>query len=140
MLAVEDEPSMLEMLVRMLEEHGAEVVAARSGEEAICTLRIGAIRDDLPQVLVCDIGMLGLDGYGLVRTVRGELGISSERLPAIAVTAYARSEDRQRALDAGFQAHMSKPYEVARLVATLRQLRGGGGRSHFGRRLCGVSE
>jgi CheY-like chemotaxis protein len=63
-----------------------------------------------------------MDGYELIRRVRGELGIGAQLLPAVALTAYARDEDRERALRAGFQAHVTKPYQVGQLVAVLNQV------------------
>jgi CheY-like chemotaxis protein len=60
-----------------------------------------------------------MDGYELIRHVREVLRLGPAELPAVAVTAFARSEDRKRALDAGFQAHLSKPYQVAQLVSVL---------------------
>jgi CheY-like chemotaxis protein len=72
--------------------------------------------------LVSDIGMPNLDGYELIRRVRAELGLPPERLPGVALTAYAREEDRARALEAGFQAHITKPYQIGQLVATLQHL------------------
>jgi CheY-like chemotaxis protein len=63
-----------------------------------------------------------MDGYELIRRVRGELGLTPGRLVAIAVTAYARDEDRVRAIQAGFQAHLAKPYQVGQMVSVLAQL------------------
>ena len=74
-------------------------------------------------VLVCDIGMPIMDGYQLLHAVRTELRLAPDMLPAVAVTAYARDEDRKRSLAAGFQAHLTKPYQVTQLVAILRALR-----------------
>ena len=64
-----------------------------------------------------------MDGYELIRRVRAELGLGPRRLPAVAVTAYARDVDRTRALQAGFQAHVAKPYQAGQLVTILNQLR-----------------
>jgi PAS domain S-box-containing protein len=117
-LAVEDEPSMREYLARVLEEHGARVVAVSSVDAAL-----QALRGDGPfDLLVSDIGLPGRDGYELIRAVRSSLGLDATRLGAIAVTAFAREEDRRRCLQAGYQRHLSKPYQVAELVAALRQL------------------
>src|SRR5690242_6128506 len=76
------------------EEHGATVVTAASGPEAI-----DALGADAPDVLVSDLGMPGMDGYAFIREVRATGG----HVPAVAVTAFARPEDRQRALSAGYQ-------------------------------------
>jgi PAS domain S-box-containing protein len=119
-LAVEDQVDMLESLRRMLEEHGAIVTPVTSGDAALEILRDQAGDFD---VLISDLGMPRMDGYELIRRVRNELGLDPQRLPAVALTAYAREEDRNRALQAGFQGHLSKPYHVGQLVAVLNQLR-----------------
>jgi PAS domain S-box-containing protein len=119
-LAVEDQPDMLESLRRMLEDQGASVIPVTSGRTAFELLR------DRPHdfdVLVSDIGMPQMDGYELIRKVRGELGLAASQMPAVAITAYARDEDRARALRAGFQAHLIKPYQVAQLIKILHGLR-----------------
>jgi PAS domain S-box-containing protein len=118
-LAVEDQPDMLESMRRMLEDQGAIVTAVSSGREAFELLRARATDFD---VLVSDIGMPQMDGYELIRRVRGELALTPGRLVAIAVTAYARDEDRIRAIQAGFQAHLAKPYQVGQVVSVLAQL------------------
>jgi signal transduction histidine kinase/ActR/RegA family two-component response regulator len=134
-LAVEDQPDMLESLRHMLEERGACVTAAVSGTAALELLRANAGKFDF---MVSDIGMPGMDGYELIRRVRGELGLDPDRLGAVAITAYARDEDRARALLAGYQAHLVKPYQVGQLVEIIgellaRQNPGGGspGRASF---------
>jgi PAS domain S-box-containing protein len=119
-LAVEDQAEMLESLRQMLEEQGARVTAATSALEALEALR--AHPDDF-DAMVSDIGMPIMDGYELIRRVRNELGLGTDRLLAIALTAYARDTDRARALQSGFQAHLSKPYQVGQIVAILNQLR-----------------
>jgi PAS domain S-box-containing protein len=118
-LAVEDQPDMLESLRQLLEEHGACVTAADSGAAALELLRTGPDRFD---ALVSDIGMPQMDGYELIRRVRGELDLGPQRLVAVAITAYARDEDRARALLAGYQAHLVKPYQVSQLVAVISEL------------------
>jgi PAS domain S-box-containing protein len=119
-LAVEDQLEVLAYLRRLLEEQGAEVVGLDSAAAALELLgQPGERRFD---VLLSDIGMPGMDGYGLVRTVRETLGISPEALPAIAVTALARTDDRLRALQVGFQGHLPKPYSLAQLVAAVRDV------------------
>lgn len=118
-LAVEDQPEMLEQLARVLEERGAQVTAARSAQEAL-----QALRDKGSQyhVLLSDIGMPGMDGFELIRALRRQPEFSSERLAAVAVTAFARAEDKLRCLEAGYQAHFSKPYEASRLVAMVQKV------------------
>ena len=119
-LAVEDQPDMLESLRRTLEDHGATVTAVPTGRVAFDLLRERPRDFD---VCVSDIGMPDMDGYELLRKVRGELGLSAAQLPAVAITAYARDEDRLRALRAGFQAHVVKPYQVSHLLKTLDAVR-----------------
>jgi PAS domain S-box-containing protein len=118
-LAVEDQAEMLESLRQMLEDQGARVTPVGSGIEALHALRTRPRDFD---ALVSDIGMPTMDGYELIRRVRNELGMGPDRLLAVALTAYARDEDRDRALKFGFQAHLTKPYQVGQLVAILNQL------------------
>ncbi len=124
-LVVEDELDTRELVVRVLERCGAEVAAAASVAEAMALLpEAGAIDLHPPHVVVSDIGMPGEDGFVLLRQLRErseELGVG---IPAIALTAYARSEDRHRALAAGFATHLAKPIEPAELVAAIARLAG----------------
>jgi two-component system, chemotaxis family, CheB/CheR fusion protein len=120
-LIVEDSAAMLEFLLRILEERGALVIGVRTAGAALEAL--SAAQGLTFNVLVSDIGLPGIDGYELMRRIRTDLKLPAARLPAIAVTAFGRKEDRQRALDSGYQAHLSKPYEVTHLVATLRKIR-----------------
>src|SRR5690606_32345493 len=109
------------LLQRILRDHKAEVTVVDSADEALRLLR-----EDPHQrfdVLVSDIGLPTLDGNEFIRLVRHDLQLDAERLPAVAVSAYARQEDRQRALQAGFQAYMTKPYDVSALIGQLHQLR-----------------
>jgi CheY-like chemotaxis protein len=119
-LAVDDQPAMLEHLKRMLQEHGAEVYAASSGTQALQALRQAAPRGF--DVLVSDIGMPGMDGYELIRAVRAADALGRDRLTALAVTAFAREEDRERILAAGFEAHIPKPVEAPQLITAVRAL------------------
>ena len=123
LLAVEDQPEVLEYLRRLLEEQGAEVTAAASAGEALALLDQGGHAGI--DVLLTDIGMPGMDGYGLVRTLREDIGVEAAELPAVAVTALARADDRKRALASGFQEHVAKPYSVAQLVSAVRSVLGG---------------
>ena len=75
-----------------------------------------------PHVIVSDLAMPELDGYGLIRAVRERTADAGGAVPAVAVSAYASKEDRQRALAAGFQEHLAKPVDVPRLVQTLCRL------------------
>jgi CheY-like chemotaxis protein len=101
---------------------GAIPQEASSGTEAIEMLR-----DVRPDVMISDIGMPRMDGYDLIRRVRALLPEQGGLTPAAALTAYARAEDRRRALDAGFEMHIAKPVEPAELVtavATLAKIAG----------------
>jgi PAS domain S-box-containing protein len=118
-LAVEDQPDMREHLCRVLAERGAEVLGVATAAEAVAYLREVARP---PHILVSDIGLPMVDGYELVRTVRRDLGLGPDALPAIAVTAFVREEDRQRALEAGYQGYLTKPWTAGRLVSLIRRL------------------
>jgi signal transduction histidine kinase/CheY-like chemotaxis protein len=115
-LVVDDEPDALEVVRRMLEACGAEVRCARSAAQAL-----EAITRRRPTVLVSDIAMPGKDGYELLRELR-RMEKGSARLPAVALTAYASEQDRQRMLDAGFQAYLAKPVNAPELVGTVAGL------------------
>jgi CheY-like chemotaxis protein/anti-sigma regulatory factor (Ser/Thr protein kinase) len=116
-LIVDDEPDGRQLMVRILEGRGAKVTAVEGGGEALKLLRQSRF-----DILVSDIGMPDLDGYELMRRVR-ELDVTRMgSLPAIAVTAYARAEDRQRSLLAGYQMHLAKPIEARELVAGIASL------------------
>jgi CheY-like chemotaxis protein len=118
-LVVDDEADARELIRRVLEECGAQVRTAGSAGEAL------AMMDGLlPGVLISDIGMPGTDGYEFLRQVRLREPAKGGRTPAIALTAFARSEDRTRALRAGFQSHIAKPVEPAELVATVASVAG----------------
>jgi len=117
LLVVEDEPTGREMLVALLEQYGAEVVATASADEAL-----KALERAVPDVLLSDIGMPGESGYDLLRRVRALSVDRGGRVPAIAFTAYSSSQDRLESLDAGFQAHLAKPTDPARLVAMITAL------------------
>jgi len=118
LLAVEDQPDMLEYLRRLLEEQGAEVVLAANATDALALLDERG--HERFAAMLTDIGMPGMDGYGLIRTIRENMGLDATAMPAIAVTALARADDRKRALASGFQEHLAKPYSVAQLVAAVR--------------------
>ena len=120
-LAVDDEADSREYIERLLAEQGADIVSVGSAGEALEALRDSAEDFDL---LVSDIGMPGSTGYDLIEAVRAELHYDAERLPAVALTAFARREDSLRALDKGFQKHLAKPVQVGRLIGAIRQLTG----------------
>jgi PAS domain S-box-containing protein len=116
-LIVDDEPDTRELLKMGLTQCGAEVKVARSVAEAL-----EAIITEVPHLLISDIGMPDEDGYELIRRVR-ELPVECGRkVPAIALTAYARVEDRMQALRSGYQMHVPKPVELAELVAVVASL------------------
>ena len=115
-LLVDDESDALDLFSTVLAGAGAETRAARSSSEA------QAILDGwLPDVLLSDIEMPGEDGYALIRDVRRRAGPTGI-VPAVAVTAYGRLEDRVRVLEAGFQMHVVKPVEPSELIAVIASL------------------
>jgi PAS domain S-box-containing protein len=116
-LLVDDEEDARDLLSRVLKQDGAEVHAASSAAEAL-----GAIDTLNPDVLISDIAMPGEDGYELIRKVRLRAPSHGGMLPAIALTAFARREDRDRALRAGFQTHLTKPVEAVELSAAVAEL------------------
>jgi PAS domain S-box-containing protein len=118
-LVVDDQPDARELIKRVLEDCGAEVFVAGSAAAALA-----ALPGWRPDVLVSDIGMPDTDGYELLRRIRA-LGVErGGKIPAIALTAFARSEDRTRALRAGFVVHVAKPVDPAELVATVASVAG----------------
>jgi signal transduction histidine kinase/ActR/RegA family two-component response regulator len=118
-LVVDDEPDTLEALSAALTGYGARVRTALSTREALASLDRGDV-----DVLVADIGMPGEDGYTLVRELRGRPPDRGGRIPAAALTAYARPVDAERALAAGFQVHVTKPVEPGDLAAIIARLSG----------------
>jgi len=115
---IDDEADARELLKRVLEEQGAAVTLFDSAEGALAALRASR-----PAVIISDIGMPGTDGYQMMRTLRSTEARDS-RIPALALTAFARAEDRKRSLVAGFQAHLAKPFDVAELVLLVADLVG----------------
>jgi PAS domain S-box-containing protein len=118
-LVVDDEVDARELFKAGIGQCGAEVVTAGSAREALATLQ-----EMRPDLLISDIGMPGEDGYELIRKVRALPAARGGKIPAIALTAYARTEDRMRALRAGYQMHIVKPVELAELVAVMASLMG----------------
>ena len=116
-LVVDDEPDAREILRRVLGSANAQVRTAASAQEAMTQ-----IREFRPDVLVSDIGIPGEDGYALLRRVRALSPTEGGRIPAIALTAFARAEDRSRTLNAGFQVHLAKPVQAADLLASIAAL------------------
>jgi CheY-like chemotaxis protein len=118
-LVVDDEPDARELITTVLEEYKAQVIAVATADAAL-----KAIKQLQPNVLVSDIGMPEEDGYALIRKVRALDAHLGGRIPAVALTAYARAEDRIQALLAGFQQHISKPVDPAELAAVVASLTG----------------
>ena len=120
-LVVDDEDDARELLKSALTQYGADVVAASSAAEAY-TLITATPPQERPDVMVTDIGMPGEDGYSLMRRVREWERERGAYIPAVALTAYGRVEDRMRALRAGFQMHVAKPVDPAELVLVIKSL------------------
>ena len=121
-LVVDDDPDAREIVGRILNDSGASVLTAASVDEAV-----GVASSEQPTLLLSDIGIPGADGFDLLRRLRSlETGRAS--LPAIALTAFARPEDRERALAEGFAEHVAKPVEPGRLLTTIGQVLGLGRR------------
>ncbi len=113
MLVVDDEEDALSLISTALRMSGASVSTATSAAEAL-----GALARERFDLLVSDIGMPNVDGYELLRRA-SELGVE---IPAVALTAYARDEDRRRALEAGYREHLPKPIAPADLVDAVARL------------------
>jgi signal transduction histidine kinase/CheY-like chemotaxis protein len=116
-LIVEDDPDSRELLIAVLQHCRAEVLAVARASDAL-----DALDSWHPDVLVSDIEMPGEDGYGLIRKVRARPAGRGGQIPAAALTAYARAEDRMRALSAGFNIHVPKPVEPAELATVVASL------------------
>lgn len=116
-LLVEDDTDTLEFQSFLLEQHGATVTAVASGVEAL-----QALEQFIPDVIVSDIGMEGMDGYGLMQQIRSRPPTQGGAVPAIALTAYAAEIDQKKALQAGFQSHLTKPLEPKRFVSEIMTL------------------
>lgn len=117
-LVVDDEADARQLVKNILEECNARVTVAASAEHALVLLK-----EEAPHVLVSDIGMPDMDGFELIRQVR-KLGQDVAGIPAIALTAFARAQDQEQALQAGFCRYLSKPVEatdLASMIATLTQ-------------------
>jgi CheY-like chemotaxis protein len=114
-LVIEDSLDTLEMLKLWLSTVGCEVLIAAEAREGV---RLAT--DQPPDLIISDIGMPEVDGYELMRTLRKTPGV--EHVPAIALTGYAREEDRELAIAAGYNAHISKPANMARLLHLIKKL------------------
>ena len=118
-LVVEDEVDALDLLSIDLREHGAKVIGVASAAEALELLR-----EQEFDLIISDIGMADTDGYGLIKQVREREGDNENHIPAIALTAYARAQDRLRAIAAGYNTHVAKPVEIRELVSVVKCLTG----------------
>ena len=116
-LVVEDDPDTQDLLQTVLQGHGAEVIAVDSTASAFAE-----VRSAKPDLIISDIAMAGENGYELIRKIRTLAPETGGRIPAIALTAYARAADRRRALLAGFQTHLPKPIEPDDLLAAIVSL------------------
>lgn len=116
-LAVDDNEDTRELLTTLLAQYGAEARVVASGVEVLALLNSFE-----PNVLVCDLGMPDMDGYSLLQQIRALPTDQGGQVPAIALSAYARDEDCQRALAHGFQRHIAKPIEPERLASAVAEL------------------
>jgi len=116
-LLVEDEVDSRDALSEVLQCLGAEVEAVGSAAAAL-----QAVRRRIPDIMVSDVGMPGEDGYALIQQLRAWETSRGGGLPAVALTAYARVEDRVAALRSGFDAHVHKPVEPIQLAQLVKQL------------------
>ncbi len=115
-LVVEDDPDARALIVRILTDAGTDAAEAPTAEIAL-----EMIAEQAPDILVSDIGMAQLDGYQMLRKLRTS-GYDDRRLPAIALTAFSRSQDREDALAAGYQTHLAKPVRAQALISAVANL------------------
>lgn len=118
-LVVDDEADTRELIREVLRECGSEVITSRSVAEALV-----ALEQHRPDILVSDLGMPDEDGYSLISKIRSLPAEKGGQIPAAALTAYARAEDRMRVLRSGFQFHLPKPVDSAELVTVVASLAG----------------
>ena len=118
-LVVDDEEDTRQLLVQSLTFYGATVISAGSAEQAFAELQ-----DKNPDVLVSDIGMPDEDGYSLIRRIRALTDERHKNIPAVALTAFTRAQDRMRALTSGYLNHVSKPVEPDELATVIASLTG----------------
>ncbi|MBD0346422.1 MAG: response regulator, partial [Coleofasciculus sp. Co-bin14] len=120
-LVVDDEADARDLLTTVLEVSGAQVTAVGSASAAIEIIAEGSL-SRRPDILISDIGMPDGDGYSLIRQIRTLASAEGGQIPAIALTAYARAEDRARAIEAGFQIHVPKPVVPEELITVVASL------------------
>ena len=116
-LALDDDQDSLVMVCEALEACGADVSMASSAAEALDMM--GSVH---PSVIVADVGMPGINGFDFIKRVRAHADTQVRDVPAVALTAYARSEDRATALENGFQIHLAKPIDPVNLISTVAEL------------------
>ena len=118
-LAVDDDRDALGLVREVLEAAGARVSVADSA-----TAAVAAVEAAMPDVIIADLGLPRIDGFELIAHLRRHVMPEVRRIPAAALTAYARSEDRARALRSGFQLHLAKPVDPSELLAAVAALAG----------------
>ncbi|HEV7798617.1 MAG TPA: PAS domain S-box protein [Pyrinomonadaceae bacterium] len=118
-LIVDDETDALDLITVELAQHGAKVIAVTNAGDALA-----ALEQDKFDVLISDIGMPKMDGYELIRRIRQQEEGTNKRIPTVALTAYARVQDRMQAIMAGFNTHIAKPVEANELVTVVASLAG----------------
>ncbi len=116
-LAIDDEADARNLVANILTQYQAEVLAVASATEALA-----AIASFQPTLIISDIGMPKTDGYALIQQIRALPDEQGGNVPAIALTAYASEGDQERAIAAGFQAHLAKPVEPKQLIETVMAL------------------
>ena len=116
-MAIDDEEDALGLLRVVLEAAGAEVVTMSSASDALQRLA-----DAKPDVMVVDLGMPQMDGFEFIGRIRASTDAEIRDIPAAALTAFARSEDRTKALEHGFEMHLAKPVDPGELVASIATL------------------
>jgi CheY-like chemotaxis protein len=114
---VDDDGDALTLVREILEHAGAEVTTVDSAEEAL-----GALEASPADVVIADLGMPGIDGFELIGRIRRSANPRVRNIPAAALTAYARSDDRAKALRTGFQLHLAKPVDPGELMAAIASL------------------
>jgi len=123
-LVVEDQQDSREIVVAALQHHGVEVEEAATSEEALAAIDRAVASRRLPDVIVSDIGLPGEDGYRLIEQISLRAPSRGGAIPLIALTAYGSSQDKRRALAAGFRTHLTKPVEPNVLAAAVAAVAG----------------
>jgi len=118
-MLVEDELDTREIVAEELEQYGARVLQAASGAEALLALAVEKL-----DVLVSDIGMPEMDGYELMEKIRSEFPPRIRGIPAVALTAFASEDDKEKSFHAGFQAYLVKPIAMSELISAIAAVAG----------------